>query len=100
MADKLIIDDTGYETVIPENALRKHLYHDPEEVKAFIPGTIVGVVTKVGARVKAGETLLLLDAMKMHNEVCSPVNGIVTELSVSVNDRVDKGQLLARVKKG
>lgn len=100
MTDKLIIDDTVYQTEIPEGSLRKHHRHDPEAVKAFIPGTIVGVSVKIGDRVMAGDTLLLLDAMKMHNEVCSPVNGVVKELPVKVNDRVDKGQVLARVSPG
>jgi len=100
MVSKLVIDDTAYETEIPGNALRRgRPAADPEIVKAFIPGTIVAVRTKTGERVREGDTLLLLDAMKMHNEVCSAVNGVVRELLVTTGDKVEKGQLLVRLRK-
>jgi biotin carboxyl carrier protein len=100
MASTLVIDDTAYETELPENALKRgRAAADPEIIKAFIPGTIVAVRTKVGERVRAGDTLLLLDAMKMHNEVCSTVNGVVRELQVTTGDKVEKGQLLVRLRK-
>jgi len=100
MDTKLVIDDTAYETEIPGNSLRRgRPAADPEIVKAFIPGTIVAVRTKTGERVREGDTLLLLDAMKMHNEVCSAVNGVVRELLVATGDKVEKGQLLVRLRK-
>ncbi len=100
MASKLVIDDTGYETEIPENSLKLgRPPADPEIIKAFIPGTIVAVRTKVGEKVREGDALLLLDAMKMHNEVCSTVNGVVRELLVTTGDKVEKGQLLIRLRK-
>ncbi len=100
MAGRLVIDDTAYETEIPENSLKRgRTSPDLETVKAIIPGTIVDVRVKAGDRVRAGDTLLLLDAMKMHNEVCSPLNGIVRELAVTRGERVEKGQLLVRLMK-
>ncbi len=101
MGTKLIIDDTHYETEIPDKALgRGRGLPDPEMVRAFIPGTIVEVMARAGARVGEGDTLLLLDAMKMHNEVCSPFDGTVRDVLVSRGDRVEKGQLLVRLMKG
>lgn len=98
MTDILVIDDTTYETHIPRNALRRGgARPDPEAVKAIIPGTIVEIRVKPGDRVREGDTLLLLDAMKMHNEVCSPVNGTVRELATARGDRVEKGQLLVKL---
>ncbi len=100
MAAKLIIDDTHYETEIPDRALgRGRGLPDPEMVRAFIPGTIVEVMARTGARVRKGDTLLLLDAMKMHNEVCSPFDGAVRDVMVSKGDRVEKGQVLIRLMK-
>jgi biotin carboxyl carrier protein len=101
MSAKLIIDDTHYETEVPDKALnRGHGLPDPEMVKAFIPGTIVDVMVRGGSRVREGDTLLLLDAMKMHNEVCSPFDATVRDVLVSRGDRVEKGQLLVRLIKG
>jgi len=100
MVSKLVIDDTAYETEIPGNSLRRgRPAADPEIVKAFIPGTIVAVRTKTGERVREGDNILLRDAMKMHNEGCSAVNGVVRELLVATGDKVEKGQLLVRLRK-
>ncbi len=70
--DKLIIDDTEYITEVPQHC-RKPFEgaHDPSEITAFIPGTIVEIKVSEGDSIEAGAVLLLLDAMKMHNEVCS-----------------------------
>ena len=100
MPSKLVIDDTEYETEVPENSLKRgRPASDPELIKAFIPGTIVAVRTKVGERVREGDALLLLDAMKMHNEVCSALNGVVRELLVTTGDKVEKGQLLIKLRR-
>ena len=100
MSSKLVIDDTAYETEVPENSLKRgRPAADPEVIKAFIPGTIVAIRAKAGDKVREGNVLLLLDAMKMHNEVCSAVNGVVRDILVTTGDRVEKGQLLVRLRK-
>ncbi|MBM4320411.1 MAG: biotin/lipoyl-binding protein [Deltaproteobacteria bacterium] len=62
-----------------------------------MPGNVVKIVVAVGARVAAGDVLLILEAMKMQNEVRAPHAGVVTRLSVQVGQRVDKSTLLAVV---
>ena len=72
MASKLVIDDTAYETEVPENSLKRgRPAADPELIKAFIPGTIVAVRTKVGERVREGDALLLLAAVLDKNSLLS-----------------------------
>ncbi len=93
--DKLIIDDTEYLTEVPEHC-RKPFEGpgDPSEIKAFIPGTIVEIKVSEGDSIEAGAILLLLDAMKMHNEICSSKDGLIGKIHVSVGDSVKKNQLL------
>lgn len=61
-------------------------------VKAPMPGTILDIKVQPGARVKQGATLLILEAMKMENEVVAPADGVVAQIfvvkgaSVSTND--------------
>lgn len=96
--DRLFIDSTEYETEIPRNSMK--LYGglpDNRDVKAFIPGTVVDVRVREGERVSAGQILLLLDAMKMHNEVCSGVDGRIAQVLVTKGDRVEKNQILVRL---
>jgi biotin carboxyl carrier protein len=67
------------------------------DVAALMPGTIVRVLVEEGQAVRCGEVLLLLEAMKMENEICAPCDGVVSQLPVKAGDRVAKGQVLAHV---
>ncbi len=95
--EKLNIDDTLYETSIPENYKARWAAPDVRLVKAFIPGTIIEVKVKPGNRVAEGDILLILDAMKMYNEIASPAAGTVAEVAVEPGQRVEKNQLLIRL---
>ena len=59
-----------------------------------MPGTIVNVVVKPGDKVTKGQVLLILEAMKMENEIMSPRDAVVVGVHVSKGDSVDSGKLL------
>jgi len=63
-------------------------------IKAPMPGLIVDLRVKDGDMVKAGDPLLVLEAMKMENIIKSPGDGQVKKVNVKKGDRVEKGQLL------
>lgn len=63
-------------------------------VKAPMPGLIVDLKIQAGDRVKAGDALLILEAMKMENILKSPGEGIVKSIKVKKGDSVEKGQVL------
>ena len=67
---------------------------DPNKILAFIPGTIQKILVKEGMEVRPGDSLLILEAMKMRNELLSPVQGVVKKIHVSEGDRIPKGHLL------
>lgn len=94
--NKLIIDDTVYNTEFTKKyKLRKaHLSKDPKQVRAFIPGTIKEIFVKKGQKVKRGDSLLILEAMKMMNEVRSMTDGKVKNIKVGSEERIVKDQLL------
>jgi biotin carboxyl carrier protein len=59
-----------------------------------MPGKILAIKVSKGQQVKAGDTVLILEAMKMEQEIKSSISGIVSEISVSENDTVKKDQPL------
>ena len=63
-------------------------------VKAPFPGTIVKVNTSVGASVKKGEVLLVLEAMKMENDICAPEDGVVASVAVQSGASVGADEVL------
>ena len=65
------------------------------KVASPMPGKILDVKAKVGDAVKKGQVILILEAMKMENEVVAPEDGTVASINVSVGDMVEAGALLA-----
>jgi methylmalonyl-CoA carboxyltransferase 1.3S subunit len=61
---------------------------------APISGTVVKILVEEGAAVKAGDTVLVLEAMKMETEITAPADGTVAALDVAVGDAVAGGQVL------
>jgi len=66
----------------------------PLEVRAMIPGRVAAVTIAVGETVAAGDTLLVVEAMKMQNELRAPRDGRVEQVSVGVGETIDLGDLL------
>ena len=67
-------------------------------VVAPMPGTILKVLKASGDAVKAGEVVLILEAMKMENEITAPVDGTIESLSLTEGSTVAGGDLLFDVK--
>lgn len=63
-------------------------------VAAPMPGKILGVKTENGKAVKKGEVLLILEAMKMENEIVAPQDGTIASVNVSVGSQVEAGDTL------
>lgn len=65
-----------------------------ETVSSPMPGTILSVNVTNGATVKKGDVLMVLEAMKMENEIMSPCDGTVTSVNVSKGAAVETGAVL------
>lgn len=85
-------------TAPPESPARK----GPSAVAATrvespMPGSIIEVAVKEGDPVKEGDVLLVLEAMKMENEITAPVAGTIGRVHVSAGDTVGSGDLLVEI---
>ncbi len=65
------------------------------KVSSPMPGKIVSVKASVGQKVKKGDVILILEAMKMENEIVSPQDGTVASINVNAGQSVEAGSLLA-----
>lgn len=63
-------------------------------VNAPMPGTILDIKVKAGAAVKAGDVVMILEAMKMENEISAPQDGTIASIDVRKGDTVNSGDVL------
>ncbi|MCX6254552.1 MAG: acetyl-CoA carboxylase biotin carboxyl carrier protein subunit [Bacteroidia bacterium] len=71
---------------------------EKEFIKAPMPGKIIDVLVREGSNVLRGEPVVILEAMKMQNEILSPVNGVIVKISARANTNVMKDDLLVEIK--
>ncbi len=66
-------------------------------LKAPMPGLVIAIPVKEGDKVKKGDVLLILESMKMQNELKSPRDGVVARLRISTGESVEQNQTLMSV---
>lgn len=83
-------DDAEMTEVTPQ--IQPKSTRDGERITAPMSGTILRVLVQTGQTVKAGDHLVILEAMKMENEIVAPRDGVVKSVLVKANDAVDSDQ--------
>jgi biotin carboxyl carrier protein len=69
-------------------------------IEAPMPGKIIDIMVEEGSEVKEGEAIIILEAMKMQNEISSHASGVVKSIAVKKNDSVMKDDVLIEIQKG
>ncbi len=81
-----------------ENVLKGSLHgaHESGEamVRAPMPGLVLGLPMEPGSSVERGQTVVILEAMKMENDLASPISGMVKEIKVRTGQTVNQGDVL------
>lgn len=92
----LSVESGKYKTMLTTKYVSREKYvpHDPKKILAVIPGTVRKINVKKGAKVKEGETLIILEAMKMMNHIIAPANGVIKSVNVERGTVVAKSFLL------
>jgi len=92
----LNIDETLYKTNLTskfENR-KKYMVPDAKKIISIIPGTVMKVFVMEGQKVKRGDNLMILEAMKMQNRIKSPRPGVIKIIKVKEGEKVAKGVLM------
>ncbi len=97
----IVIDSTKYRTTFSSKYIQKKKYikKDDSHITAFIPGTIFKLFVKEGQKVKKGSRLLILEAMKMKNNLFCPFNAIVKKIHVNHGQIVPKDAVLIKLER-
>lgn len=95
----IALESGTYETRLTRKYTLRKPYEkdDPRIIKAVIPGVVERIDATVGTGIKKGVPLLILEAMKMHNRIASPQDGIVKAIRVAAGEKVSKGQVLIEI---
>ena len=95
-SDTLLVDDIPYTTELTAKYKNRKPWSQPDkrQVIAFLPGTVTQILVEKGDLVEEGQTVIRFEAMKMVNNVQSPVSGKVKEIYVKTGDRFSKGFVL------
>jgi biotin carboxyl carrier protein len=96
----LIIEGTVYKTKYTAKFENRVVWKspDPNQLYSFIPGTIIDIFVKPKDKVKEGETILLLEAMKMQNQVRMPFDGEIVKVHVKKDESIPKKYLMVEIK--
>lgn len=85
---------TSLDMLIAELGFNENAEASVKEIMAPMPGLVLRIEVKEGDEVEEGDSLLVLEAMKMENIIKSPGAGVVKTIVVNPSDAVDKNQLL------
>jgi biotin carboxyl carrier protein len=96
----LLIENIKYKTLLTKKYQERKPYtpKDIKKITAFIPGIITKIFIKPNKKVKEGEKLLVLEAMKMSNDIISPIAGTIKNVFVAEGERVNKEKILIEFK--
>ena len=96
----IALESGSFESLPTKKYLKRKAFEkqSPGIIKAQIPGTVDQVLVTVGQHVAKGDTLMILEAMKMLNRIKAPIDGTIAALPVSIGEKVSKNQLLLDLK--
>ena len=83
-----------YDQLLHKLGMDKALTKKVNELKAPMPGLVLRILVEEGQAIKQGDSLLVLEAMKMENVLKSMGDGVIKQLKVKAGDKVEKNQLL------
>lgn len=94
--ESLVIENVKYRTLLTKKYKGKRDYarRDIKKIIAFLPGTVTDIYTAAKKKVKIGDKLMVLEAMKMRNDILSPLNGTVKKVFVKAGENVNKEKIL------
>lgn len=95
----IIVHSAQYPTTYTKKYINRKVWKEPNHnhINSYIPGTIIDILVKEGQILKSGESVLTLEAMKMHNDIQMPFNGKIVKINVEKGQKIPKNYLMVEV---
>ncbi|HKL08902.1 MAG TPA: acetyl-CoA carboxylase biotin carboxyl carrier protein subunit [Bacteroidales bacterium] len=95
-----VVDGDKYRTLLTEKFKNRKKWEEPDERKIYseIPGTVIKIHVEEGQKVKAGDLMMVLEAMKMKNKILFLSDGVVKKIHIKESERIPKGKLIMELK--
>jgi len=96
------VEKTQFEPVAPSGVISKvrdELKGTGDAVTSMLPGVVLKILVSPGDRVKAGDPIVIIESMKMENEIVSPADGVVAEITVKEGQRIEAGDVVAIIQR-
>lgn len=92
----IVIDNVKYKTLLTKKFLERKSFKPTniKELFSVIPGTVLKLAVKEGSSVHKGDLLMVLEAMKMENQILAPISGTIKNIHISEGEVVPKSKLL------
>lgn len=98
--DFLIIQGAKYKTTLTGKYKNRTAWKEPNHnlIYSHMPGTVIEIRAKANQKIRKGETLMVLEAMKMYNNVLMPFDGEIVQINVKPADIIPKNHLMIEVR--
>jgi biotin carboxyl carrier protein len=96
----LVIEGGKYKTLFTKKFENRLVYETPNTnlIISFMPGRIIDILIKKGQKVEEGEVILILEAMKMYNNVTMPFTGKIVKINVKKDEIIPKTHIMLEIK--
>jgi pyruvate carboxylase len=95
----IIVHSAKYQTTYTKKYENRKVWVEPNfnHINSYIPGTIIDILVKEGQVLNAGDSIIVLEAMKMYNDVQMPFKGRVLKINIEKGQKIPKNFLMMEI---
>lgn len=95
----IIVHSAKYQTTYNKKYENRKVWAEPNfnHINSYIPGTVIDILVKEGQKVASGQSILILEAMKMLNDIKMPFKGKIVKVFVEIGQKIPKNFLMIEV---
>lgn len=95
----IIVHSAKYQTTYTKKYENRKVWVEPNanHINSYIPGTVIDILVKEGQKVAAGASIMILDAMKMYNDIKMPFKGKILKINIEKGQKIPKNYLMIEI---